>query len=520
MSDQGRRHPLFLQASAWQAALETALFSLLLVFGLTALKGLGATVLQVYGFLIIAPGGGLWCALRLRLPQGTRKQIIWQEFKVSVLLSLALGIIVWIPAALSGRAALLGEELIPVSVILSAPIFLLFRLGLRLWRYWDRLRREYMTWSMTSSILVAVYLSTLISVPFLVVAIVSESAPPDTNLVNLLLSQLIPSAGGMIVIFAIVEVLVILPPALLLSYLVARRITRRLKNLAKATIALRAGDYAMRVPVSGEDEVARLQANFNAMATDLQLSRQALQAERDKVIGLLKAQREMTISVSHELRTPVALIQGYLEPIMQRIGEAPSSDLQADLLVIEREVSRLSRLINDLFILSQSEVSRLVMQPKLTDVREVVEAMVDTFSRLAWQRSRVEIVTDADSQLPLAFVDAGRLEQILANLLRNGIRHTPPGGIIAILLTADTNQVKIELRDTGEGISPENLAHIWERFYRVQDSHASEDDGVGLGLAVVKELTEAMGGKVSVESTPGQGTGFTLLFPTEQPGED
>jgi signal transduction histidine kinase len=134
--------------------------------------------------------------------------------------------------------------------------------------------------------------------------------------------------------------------------------------------------------------------------------------------------------------------------------------------------------------------------------------MVEAIAPLAWQSGRVEVVADVSKAVPTACVDVERLEQVLANLLRNGVRHTPPGGIVAAVMFAEANCVVIEVRDTGEGIAPDDLPHIWERFYRGQSSDAR--DSAGLGLAIVKELTEAMGGSVSVESTVGQGSRFTV----------
>ncbi|MBI9043356.1 MAG: HAMP domain-containing histidine kinase [Anaerolineaceae bacterium] len=524
MRNQSRQHPVFFQITAWQGALETALLSLLMFFGISSLKGLSTDILQFYVFMIIGPLSSLWYALRLRRVEGTRKRQRKEEFKSSILLVLALSLFVWLPAVLFGYAGLTDEEIIPGAVFLTIPSFLLFRFGICLFRFWDSLKREYMIWSMTSSILMAVYIGTLLIIPIFVVIIISENIPPNVKLIDWLFSNLvstaIPVAGGLIVIFAVIEIILVLPPALFISYLIARRITRRLENLAKATIALRSGDYNMRVVVDGSDEVARLQTDFNAMAVELQRSRVSLQTERDKVAGLLKIQRELTINVSHELRTPVATVKGYLEPIMQRLGDHSSMELKHDLQIIEREIEHLNRLINDLFIISQAEVNKLVMKPCPTDVTEVIELMVKTFSKLAWQRSRVEIISEIGIGIPLAFVDSLRLEQILANLLRNAIRHTLPGGLIAVQAIVVDSFVSIKVRDTGEGISSEDLSQIWKRFYRVQSSSASSEEGGGLGLAVVKELTEAMGGNVAVESVLGEGTVFSLRFPIIQEEKD
>jgi signal transduction histidine kinase len=132
---------------------------------------------------------------------------------------------------------------------------------------------------------------------------------------------------------------------------------------------------------------------------------------------------------------------------------------------------------------------------------------------LAWRSDRVEVVAELPSDLPRALADPERLKQVLINLLRNGVRHTPPGGIVALLVAAEAEHVRIGVRDTGTGIAPEDLPHVWERFYRGAEARVKDHRGAGLGLALVKELTEAMGGTVEVESEIGQGSCFTLRLP-------
>ncbi len=125
----------------------------------------------------------------------------------------------------------------------------------------------------------------------------------------------------------------------------------------------------------------------------------------------------------------------------------------------------------------------------------------------------MEVVAEVASDLPLALVDSNRLNQVLQNLLHNGVRHTPPGGIVAISASADAERVLLQVKDTGEGIAADDLPHIWERFYRSDRARMQSASGSGLGLALVKELTEAMGGSVSVVSTLGKGSCFTVAVP-------
>jgi len=246
------------------------------------------------------------------------------------------------------------------------------------------------------------------------------------------------------------------------------------------------------------------------MASDLERTLSALEAERDTVTGLLDTRRELVASVSHELRTPVATMRGYLESALANWDDAPPPTLRHDLEVIEREISRLQALIDDLFTLSRAEVGRLTLRCEPTDVGELIQRVVDTSAPLAWASGRVQIVSELAPNLPAALVDAGRLEQILRNLTHNSLRNTPPGGIIVIAASADSDTIRLEVRDTGEGIASEDLPHIWERFYR---GAKGDDYNAGLGLALVKELTIAMGGSVVVESLPGQGCCFSVRLP-------
>ncbi|MDQ6675285.1 MAG: HAMP domain-containing histidine kinase, partial [Chloroflexota bacterium] len=259
----------------------------------------------------------------------------------------------------------------------------------------------------------------------------------------------------------------------LVAYLLSRRLVARLEHLGRAAEALRAGNLAARVAVSGNDEVAHLQESFNNMAAELE-------TERDRVVGLLAARRQLVAGVSHELRTPVATLRGYLEAALQRNGVVPS-ELRGDLETMEREVGRLQRLIDDLFTLSRAEVGRLSVRAEPTNVSVVVQHLVDTQAPLAWHQRRVQLLAEPGQDVPAARADAERLEQIVSNLVNNAIRHTPPGGLVAAVVAAEPDRVRIEVRDTGEGIPADELPLVFERFYRGNGSDGRA--GAGLGLA-------------------------------------
>ncbi|HLH21806.1 MAG TPA: HAMP domain-containing sensor histidine kinase [Chloroflexota bacterium] len=340
-------------------------------------------------------------------------------------------------------------------------------------------------------------------------------------------SVLAPSGGpfgflGALLFFGAATVAVLAAASLfafvsasVLAYVLARRLVRRLERLGQAAEALAAGDLSCRVAEGPADEVGQLARRFNDMAADLERSLRELQAERDRVAGLLDAQRQLVAGVSHELRTPVATLRGYVESALRREPDGATA-LHADLATMEQEIVRLQRLIDDLFTLSRAAVGRLALRVEPVDAGAVVRRLVETAAPLAWGQRRVQVLAEVPPDLPPAQADPQRLEQILSNLLGNAVRHTPPGGLVAAAVTAEPDAVRLEVRDTGEGIAPEDLPHIFERFYRGRNGDGRP--GAGLGLALTKELAEAMGGSVEAASAPGAGSCFTVRLPRrEQP---
>jgi signal transduction histidine kinase len=382
------------------------------------------------------------------------------------------------------------------------------------------MRRRRLIWALTHVQVQVVVAFAILYLVLFTAALVFEGRVPSraaeggglVPVVTSLVLTVLPLMGVALaaVFFGLV---VVLPPTVLFAYLLSRRTTRRLVALTEAAVRLRGGDYDARVEVQGEDEIAQLQADFNAMASNLRQAMGDLQLERDKVTALLQGQRELVASVSHELRTPVATMRGHLESSKASWDERLPQPLRHDLGVIEDEVVRLQGLIDDLFTLARAEAGGLVLELRPTDVRAVIRRQVEAMAPLAWQSSRVEVTAEVPTDLPSALADEGRLAQVLVNLLRNGVRHTLPGGIVAVIASADAEELRIEVRDTGEGILPEDLPHIWERFYRGRNANRAEKSGAGLGLALVKELVEAMDGMVGVDSIVGQGTCFTVRLP-------
>jgi signal transduction histidine kinase len=495
------------QAGMLRAILEAYGLAAVALLILLALREELAPVNIDQGWFFTSAGVAVWMALRLRVPTGR-----WYR---RLLIEISAGLIASAPVLLYGfliRSITSINALPDVFFLLSGIIgYVCFRVGAYLWLFWGRLRRKRLIWSFTHAILTTVVLVALFFVGVLTIAtwnsgpvrdLLVEQPSPLASLAAELLSRILPLLTIMVVMTSVVLVMV-LPPAIVFSFFVARSLTKRLETLARATRTVRTGDYSVRVNVSGEDEIAQLQTNFNTMLADLDRSRRDLQAERDQVAALLKERRELIASVSHELRTPVSTARGYLETTLAQ-PDVPES-LQHDLAIVDREIARLQTLIDDLFTLSRAEVGQLALHCQPIDLRSLIGRMIETTAPLAWQSGRVQVSAEVPADLPPALIDAGRFEQVLRNLLHNAIRHTPPGGIVVTIGRAEADAVVIEVRDTGAGIASEDLPHVWERFYR-----SEENGGAGLGLAIVKELSEAMSGSVSVESQLGAGSCFAV----------
>jgi signal transduction histidine kinase len=339
------------------------------------------------------------------------------------------------------------------------------------------------------------------------VVIAKNSLPPPAAELDVVRGLAIFGAASVAVlgaasIFALVS-------SSLVAYLLSRPLVTRLERLGRAAEALAAGDLSQRVD-DGPDEVGQLARRFNSMACDLERTLGELRGERDRVAGLLDERRQLVASTSHELRTPVATVRGYLESALGRGDELPIG-MHSDLETMQRELLRLQQLIDDLFALSQAAVGRLSLRLEPTDTGAVVRRLVETTAPLAWRQRRVQVLAEVADDAPTARADDQRLEQVVSNLLGNAIRHTPPGGLVAAAVSGEPGAVRVDVRDTGEGIAAEDISHVFERFFRGRSQNG--EAGAGLGLALVKELTEAMGGSVEASSTPGEGSVFTVRLP-------
>ena len=277
---------------------------------------------------------------------------------------------------------------------------------------------------------------------------------------------------------------------------------RTVAEVMKAADQVADGDLSVRVTEKhhGNRRFRRLAKSFNNMASELEK-----EDER---------RRNLTADIAHELRTPLHIIQGNLEGILDGIYEANPEHLHATI----EETHTLARLVDDLHTIAQAEAGQLPLQLSAVDVSELLADVQTSFS---WQAEEKEVGLSVnvngrsnDSNDLLIEADAGRLDQVISNLVVNALRHTPAGGDIQLQAYPKENNVFIEVADSGEGISEDDLPFVFDRFWRGDRarSHLAGEGG-GLGLAIAKQLVEAHNGRISVTSQLNQGTTFTIELP-------
>lgn len=282
--------------------------------------------------------------------------------------------------------------------------------------------------------------------------------------------------------------------ALILGTFLAWRITTPVRKLTHAAENVAAGDLSGRVEIQSGDEIGQLALAFNRMADNL--------AQADEL------RRRMTADIAHELRTPLSIIRGQVEAIQDGIFPPDAEHLAP----IHDETMLLNRLVEDLRTLALAEAGQLPLQRTEVDPAALVERVVAKFHPLTVAKS-VTLEVDAPPELALALMDSQRIEQVLTNLLANAIRHTPAGGTVSVSARSDQDLV-VEVSDTGPGIAPADLPHVFDRFWRGDKSRARDRGGAGLGLAIARQLVEAHSGRIWVESEPNAGSTFGFALPS------
>lgn len=285
--------------------------------------------------------------------------------------------------------------------------------------------------------------------------------------------------------------------ALLASRYMASRLASQIMELESATVRMSDGHLDARVPVLSEDELGELAQRFNDFAARLE----ELDTQRKSFVA----------NVSHDLRTPIAIIRGHVDSQLREPDEETASP-EVAFHSIEHEVETLGRLVDDLFTLSRLEEAALPMANIPVNLGELIDDTVRGIRPYALKQARVSVNAACEVGLRPVLGDPMRLTQILNNLLHNAIRHTPEGGIVmaAAENVPATSQIRLAVTDTGVGMSSEQVQRVFDRFYQ---GESRREGGAGLGLSIVKQLVDAQGGTIDVESREGEGTTFTIHLP-------
>jgi two-component system, OmpR family, sensor histidine kinase BaeS len=279
--------------------------------------------------------------------------------------------------------------------------------------------------------------------------------------------------------------------AALVAWLLGRRITRPFVALAAASRQLGAGNFETQVPIESDDEVGELAVAFNSMATSLSRTE--------------TARRRMTADIAHELRNPLVTIHGTLEAIQDGVYE-PSPEVIESMI---EETVLLRRIVNDLQDLAAIDAGTVRIEPRDIDIVELCSSLVEAHRATA---PAIELAVVAPEPVTAA-ADPDRVRQIVGNLLSNAIRHTPPEGTVTVSVTNTEVNALIEVADSGIGIAPEELTHVFERLWRADSSRSRGTGGSGLGLSIARGLARAQGGDISARTSVGRGTTFSLRLP-------
>jgi two-component system sensor histidine kinase BaeS len=285
--------------------------------------------------------------------------------------------------------------------------------------------------------------------------------------------------------------------AVLLSFVLVKRVLGPLQRMTDTTRKIAAGDYSARVPIKSLDEVGQLAQAFNRMADSLQQIEQL--------------RKSMTIDVAHELRTPLTNIQGYLEALIDGVVSASRETYE---LLLE-ETLRLVRLVEDILQLAKADAARVDLQKEKILLKELVERVIDSF-RSRFDQKDIGIEMQFQPPADAVRADPTKLAQVVGNLIQNASEYTPAGGKVRIGTQLRSGLIKVVFSNTGGEIAEKDLPFIFERFFRGEKSRSRKHGGAGIGLAIVKELIEAHGGQVGADISEGQ-THIWFALPASEP---
>lgn len=276
------------------------------------------------------------------------------------------------------------------------------------------------------------------------------------------------------------------------SWFVSQRIITPIRSLVTLSQRIAGGHYEQRLQADTRDELAELVDSFNRMAASLAET----EAMRVQLLG----------DVTHELKTPLASIKGYMEGLQDGVLPATPETFE----LIHREADRLQRLVQDLQELSRAEAGQIPLTTTTCPPDDIVMPVVNRM-RPQFAEKAITLMTEIPADLPPVRADYDRTAQVLTNLLGNALQYTPAGGDVRVTVAQTGEMVRFAVSDTGAGLAPDDLDHIFQRFYRVDKSRARKSGGSGIGLTIARHLVEAQGGQLDAASE-GLGKGSTFQF--------
>lgn len=285
---------------------------------------------------------------------------------------------------------------------------------------------------------------------------------------------------------------------------------RRLRALENSARRLGSGDLTARAEVTGGDEVAALGLAFNRMADDLAARTKALETSN-------RLRRQMLADVSHELKTPLTSMRSYVETLRDDAIRLDGATRERHFDILERETLRLDRLVKELVDLSRLENGVIELHTRVFATRRLFEHVRDRHLPEIAAR-RIDVRLDIDDSADQMCGDPDRLEQVIENLFGNALRHTPNAGCIMLSARSSEETMRLSVSDSGVGIAPEHLPHVFERFYKVDAARTHVSEGSGLGLSIAKAIVERHGGTISVSSMPSL-TVFSIQLPQSSGGD-
>jgi signal transduction histidine kinase len=290
---------------------------------------------------------------------------------------------------------------------------------------------------------------------------------------------------------------------LLISFLLRRQVTRPLRQLGSASLRIAEGNLDERVQITSVDEFGQLAVSFNEMAESLE--------------GAERAKKRMIADVAHELRTPIAAVRSALEGLRDRLIEPTEETFTS----LHHRILLLGRLVGDLHQLALADAGRLSVHPAATSLETIIEGILETIDVQA-EDAGLRLSANLEPGLQRIPVDSHRIEQVLLNLLANAIRHTPEGGSVCVSAGQRESVIEVSVCDSGPGIAPSDLPHVFDRFYRADGSRSQSDSSdplqagsAGLGLPIAKALIEAHGGRIWAENAPEGGACVRFTLPVD-----